>query len=324
MGETMRGAEALGRKAGSLVQLLLGWGFGVTALIMTLGQALTAFSMWAVFCGVLLTALLIPPSRIKLRSLLPFMPKSGVLVAICVVLFLAQVSISSVATVDKVKADEAKQEADLAKRLAETREAKRSEFEAKKTEINIEIDGLLKAGKVDDAMKVINKYAGVATDPTFRRLKAAANYAKAKEQLPNADKLPLADRAKLFRSLADYEGDTYFKSQAEQFEKQVADAESAKAAEAKRQQEVAARATSVKAQFSGWDGSHRAVEQIIKNNMKNPDSYEHVETRFIDNGKGITVFTTVRGTNSFGGVVPSRWIAEVSYEGQVRTINEMR
>ena len=37
--------------------------------------------------------------------------------------------------------------------------------------------------------------------------------------------------------------------------------------------------------------------------MNDPDSYEHDETRYIDNGDHLVVITSFRGKNAFGGVV---------------------
>jgi len=48
--------------------------------------------------------------------------------------------------------------------------------------------------------------------------------------------------------------------------------------------------------FSPLDGSHAASVKTIKRSMKDPSSFEHVETRFNNN----TVFTKFRGTNSSG------------------------
>ncbi|RIV20318.1 hypothetical protein DYU11_19905 [Fibrisoma montanum] len=55
--------------------------------------------------------------------------------------------------------------------------------------------------------------------------------------------------------------------------------------------------------FSPWDGSHPGLERAIKSSMNDPDSYEHVSTRFKDNGSTVYVFTTFRGKNAFGGKV---------------------
>ncbi|WP_052731139.1 SHOCT domain-containing protein [Spirosoma radiotolerans] len=73
-----------------------------------------------------------------------------------------------------------------------------------------------------------------------------------------------------------------------------------------------ARREHVESLFSAYDGSHPQLEKAVKSAMKNPDSYEHVETRFRDDGSTIYVITTFRGTNSFGGVVPQRADATIS------------
>jgi len=67
---------------------------------------------------------------------------------------------------------------------------------------------------------------------------------------------------------------------------------------------------SIELQFSAWDGSHRGMEKAIKAQMKNPDSYDHVETQYKIIGEGnengvraLYVVTTFRGTNSFNAVI---------------------
>lgn len=59
--------------------------------------------------------------------------------------------------------------------------------------------------------------------------------------------------------------------------------------------------------FSGWDGSHIELTKLIKKSMNDPDSYEHVETRYFDMGDHLVVTTTFRGKNGFGGVVKN-WV----------------
>jgi rubrerythrin len=100
---------------------------------------------------------------------------------------------------------------------------------------------------------------------------------------------------------------------AEQERKATAD-RAAQAAEAARQ---AARQRRIEAQFSPWDGSHRALEEIIKKSMNDPDSYKHVETRYGDYGDYILVVTTFRGKNVFGGVVTNTWRAKFTIDGRL-------
>ena len=55
--------------------------------------------------------------------------------------------------------------------------------------------------------------------------------------------------------------------------------------------------------FSGWNGSHLKLRELIKKSMNDPDSYDHVETKYIDNDSTLLVITTFRGKNTYGGVV---------------------
>jgi hypothetical protein len=60
-------------------------------------------------------------------------------------------------------------------------------------------------------------------------------------------------------------------------------------------------------QFHAWDGSHIKLERYIKKElMKDPDSYDHIESGYtIEDGK-LYVMVTFRGNNSFGGKVKNK------------------
>ena len=54
--------------------------------------------------------------------------------------------------------------------------------------------------------------------------------------------------------------------------------------------------------------------------MNDPESFEHVATRYRDNGgdKGVTVYMQFRGRNAFGGKVLNSCLAMVSpFDGEV-------
>ena len=53
--------------------------------------------------------------------------------------------------------------------------------------------------------------------------------------------------------------------------------------------------------FSLWDGSHKTLARIIQGRLRDPASYEHIETRYTDNGDRITIVTRFRAANRFGG-----------------------
>jgi hypothetical protein len=88
----------------------------------------------------------------------------------------------------------------------------------------------------------------------------------------------------------------------------------------KQEEEKEKRRKMIENSFSAWDGSHRNLTKFIKANMNDPDSYEHVETRYRDNNDHLIVQTTFRGKNAFGGVVINTVIAKVSLDGEVLEI----
>lgn len=67
--------------------------------------------------------------------------------------------------------------------------------------------------------------------------------------------------------------------------------------------------------FSSWDGSQPEVVKWIKANIKDPDSYKHIETKFIDKTDRVGVITTFTATNSFGGRVKTVCLAQIDTLG---------
>lgn len=69
--------------------------------------------------------------------------------------------------------------------------------------------------------------------------------------------------------------------------------------------------------FSSWDGSLPSLKNYIKENLQNPDSFEHVETSFRDDGDGLTVKMKYRGENGFGAIRTQTAIVKTDYEGNI-------
>lgn len=80
------------------------------------------------------------------------------------------------------------------------------------------------------------------------------------------------------------------------------------------------RQKTIESQFSGWDGEHRRLSKHIEKNLKNPDSYEHVKTLYVDKGDHLLLETTYRGTNSFGAIVTNKAYAKSSIDGSQLTL----
>lgn len=56
--------------------------------------------------------------------------------------------------------------------------------------------------------------------------------------------------------------------------------------------------------LSGWDGSHTTFKRAVREAMRNPSSFEHVETRItpVDENGQHTLIMTYRAENGFGGM----------------------
>ncbi|HBM3276623.1 hypothetical protein GHV20_026855 [Klebsiella oxytoca] len=76
--------------------------------------------------------------------------------------------------------------------------------------------------------------------------------------------------------------------------------------------------------FSGWDGSYRPLDKLIKSNMNDDSSYKHVSTVYsliLNKDPHAIVKTTFRGTNAYGGVVKQTVAARVNVRtGEVESI----
>jgi len=73
-------------------------------------------------------------------------------------------------------------------------------------------------------------------------------------------------------------------------------------------------------QFNPLDGAHIGLTKFIKALMNDPASYEHVETKYSDEGDYLLIKTTFRGKNKFGGVVKNWISAKVDLNGNVLEI----
>jgi len=56
--------------------------------------------------------------------------------------------------------------------------------------------------------------------------------------------------------------------------------------------------------LSPWDGSHQSVKRYVRRGLRDPRSFEHVETRItpIDKDGKHTLYMTYRARNGFGGM----------------------
>ena len=76
--------------------------------------------------------------------------------------------------------------------------------------------------------------------------------------------------------------------------------------------------------FSAWDGSLKALKNIVKPSMNDPNSFEHVKTTYTDNGTYLTVYMAFRGKNALNAIVVNEITAKVDLEGNVVAILEQK
>jgi hypothetical protein len=73
--------------------------------------------------------------------------------------------------------------------------------------------------------------------------------------------------------------------------------------------------------LSNWDGSHRGLVAAIKPNLRNPDSFDHIETRITPAKDGRhAVIMKYRAENGFGGMNIESAVASIA-EGSCELID---
>ena len=211
------------------------------------------------------------------------------------------------------KEEEAKAKILAARKLAKE---KRDEFEANKPQLLEQVKRLIDQGKPDDALASLAKFVQYK-DPDISHVQQLAQTAKRIQALSDE----LATKPDAVRSLAIYEelkalqpSNPLWPAMIEEIHPRATEAR----IQQLQAQAVVDRAQAVKRLFSGWDGSVYVVEQAVKARLKDPDSYKHIETKYIDSGVGnIKVFTQYRARNSFNAVIPGTASAEVSPTGEL-------
>lgn len=239
---------------------------------------------------------------------------------------------------------EAKRAQEQAQKAAKIREGNIKYFNDNRSMVLSDVRNAIEAKKHQEAISLSAKYLP-AKDPELSKLHQSAKVAlsefrkaeKAKKILAELKTIPATEYAKnkkLYQQLVTlYPTNETYKSKTLHYEAKLADKKEMErlAAELKRrierrakekEQLAAKRQKRIESQFSVWDGCHYNLERLIKKAMNDPDSYDHVETRYWDRTDHLVVKTTYRGKNAFGGVV-TNWVkAKVDLDGNVTQIIE--
>ena len=276
--------------------------FAVVAFVYSFVGAFSSGGIWPLILLPVMLAILLPPARDKVKAKLGFMVPPGHSLWIAFGLWFSQMMWFAGIETESHQAAEAAQQAEMQKRVADVQQQRRDTFAKDKPVILGKVQALVTEGKAAEALAMANQYiaAGV-TDTELSQAAQTANLAIMRAELANEKTLPAARRVEIFQALLKAEpgASAQYAAKLKSAQAEVA-AEVAAAAKLKARQEFEA---AIRSQFSGWDGSHRGVEEAIKARMNNPKSYEHVQTRFAIQDGFATVITSFRGTNAFGGVV---------------------
>jgi len=73
----------------------------------------------------------------------------------------------------------------------------------------------------------------------------------------------------------------------------------------------------IESQFSAWDGSHINLNRILKTSLHDPDSFDHVKTRYWDYDTFIIIQTKYRANNAFGTKVLGSIKAKADLNGNI-------
>ncbi|MDR6924805.1 hypothetical protein [Pseudomonas sp. BE134] len=240
-------------------------------------------------------------------------------------------------------AEEQKLQAQENARIAEEKRVREAEeqtaalkayFAEHRDEVLAEFSAAIDARDVSKADQMQQQYAQFAQDPELAAIdsrlqvlkvqveqekKEQARKDRISELLANTKTLGATDYGQaiaIYTELSSLDpSNKGYKQTMDRFTK-AEETRVAKAEKAQRESEAKANhQKKIEDQFSSWDGAHRQFERLIKKNMNDPSSYDHIETRYTDKGSYIRVYCKFRGKNGFGGTVIQTEVADYSING---------
>lgn len=69
--------------------------------------------------------------------------------------------------------------------------------------------------------------------------------------------------------------------------------------------------------FDPWNGSHPSLEKYIRKRLNDPESYQHIETKYLDKTDHIFVITKFRAKNAFGAFAVNTAAAKTNLDGSI-------
>lgn len=301
-----------------LLKSVVGWFFAALFAMLGLTAAIGSGSWPAFFVSVLLVVVTAPLSRSFLVDKTRIKLKGPILLLTCFVLFVGMMLLAANSGNEQERRRVANEQRIAREREEQAKQALIADFKAGKVTILAAAKEKADARKYDEALSSLQKYSGLLNDPDLDAVRMSILVAKDKAAISQAGEMTLHQRFLLYQRLSGYEpGNAEYRAKMLDLQAKF-QAEQAREEQRKMLlQAQAEREGKFLAQFSKWDGSNHYVERAVKAAMKNPDSYQHVETRYKIEGETMRVYSTYRGTNSFNAIVPGRVVAVVDPEGRI-------
>jgi len=219
----------------------------------------------------------------------------------------------------KQAAKEERQEAEkiLARKQDGEKRLRRLNFEASKTETIIQLKKLISENDIDKASSICLKYlefndvdiSGIQKE--IDGIKKQKRISDLSKELSDTAEGDFKTRISIYQELVLLEPES--KEHKEKLNLYID--LNKKKIEQKKQDAVS------KKEFteciSVVDGHHLALQRAIKENLKDPDSYKHIETKYLATESGYDIVTKFRSKNSFNGYVISRAFAQTDKSGKV-------
>lgn len=296
------------------------WFISVVLLVLAISGLITSHSIVGFVAGITAAAICFPPIRRQLSTRTGFALSTKFTAIAVIALYVVQSILMQFGS-DRLADDQATAaQVAKAQALAVTMKKDSDYFIANKATVLSGIREKLAAGRLEEASADANRYR--LADPDLSVLKHSIEVAFVKRDLKDEGSLSLDRRVELYGKLAQLEpSNAQYVAAATKLETQVDAARRQTEFDRQLIADAQRRKDAIDSQFSPWDGSHRAVERAIKASMKNPNSYEHVGTRYSTTKNGLVVVTTFRGTNSFNAIITNIAVAKVDSSGRVTSLS---
>jgi hypothetical protein len=298
----------------SVLSLIVGWSVGIFLFLLGLATLPKTFIGGLVMVAA--SMIYIPPARAWVYSRTKRTLDGGKKLIILFVAFGVAVAFNSKALEEERKTAEA----DRIKAKKEALQEKINDFGNIKNIVLGQVDDYIDQGDYQYAKKIIKEYS-YSEDPDLMQRKGVVHKALVKEReekllndLATLSQYHIEENFEIYKELVQIDSkNAEYRKQFDYYRLKKNERE----AEAIR---VADRRRKIRMQFSSWDGSHSGLERYIKNNLKDPGSYEHIETKYNDNGGSVYVVTRYRAKNSFGGYVVEAMAANVGVDGKLLNV----